>query len=315
MPSSRRTPPRKPAQIGTGYSFLYGYSINRRWLDKPVDPAIVVLRVDDDQGNLLGCLSVYGNHAVVMGSDNYAISGDWPGYAMRELEEKLGPDITCLFFQGGAGDINPLVEGVRQHLRSGETVRAIGEVSAYYGAADDPDQYNIGNRWGGTFEEVAELGKAYAEAVAYVADTIATEVPQRPLWSEQVIVEGAADPGEHPNRPPAPLSREIISTMDDQHIPAEIMLLGIGDLALVGEPGEVFAETAVNLRVRLRNMGYKSPMLVSYANGFILYLPEPSAFEEGGYEPNWAATLNISRQFQGRVWDAIEPVLRERVTA
>src|SRR3954470_223582 len=25
----------QPAQIGTGYSFLYGFSINRRWLDKP----------------------------------------------------------------------------------------------------------------------------------------------------------------------------------------------------------------------------------------------------------------------------------------
>lgn len=24
---------RQPARIGTGYSFLYGYSINRRWLE------------------------------------------------------------------------------------------------------------------------------------------------------------------------------------------------------------------------------------------------------------------------------------------
>ena len=306
---------RRPARVGTGYSFLYGYSINRRWLDKPVDPAIVVLRVEDDQGNLLGLLSVYGNHAVVMGSDNYEISGDWPGYAMREVEDRLGPEITCLFFQGGAGDVNPLVEGVRQHLRSGETVRAIGEVSAYYGNADDPNQYNIGNRGGGTFDEVAELGKAYAQAVAYVAETIVTKSPQHALWSEQVAVEAAADPGEHPHRPPAPLGLEKLSALDGEHIPVEIMMLGIGELTLVGEPGEVFAETAVNYRVRLRNMGYGAPMLVSYANGFFLYLPEPSAFEEGGYEPNWAATLNISRQLQGRVWDAIEPVLRQRVTS
>jgi hypothetical protein len=57
-------------------------------------------------------------------------------------------------------------------------------------------------------------------------------------------------------------------------------------------------------------MGYKTPALVSYANGCLLYLPEPSAFPEGGYEPNWALSLGISKQFQPRVRQAIEPVLQ-----
>jgi hypothetical protein len=299
----------QPAQIGTGYSFLYGYSINRRWLDKPVDPAILVLRVDDTQGNLLGLLSIYGCHAVVLGSDNLQISGDWPGYAMRELEQKLGPGITSMFFQGGAGDINPLVAGVRKRLSNGQPVRSIGEVSTYYGQ-DAPGTWQIGNRGGGTFEEVAELGTAYADAVAYVAQTITTMIPERPIWSEQVIVNGAAAPGEHPHRPKPPVLNEMMGSFDPQKLPTEIMLFGLGDMVLVGEPGEVFSETAVNLRVWLRNMGYKAPMLVSYANGWYFYLPEPTAFIEGGYEPNWAATLNVSKQYQVKVWDAIKPVLQ-----
>ena len=44
----------QPAQIGSGYGFLYGYSINRRWLDRPVDPAIAVVRIDDADGQPLG---------------------------------------------------------------------------------------------------------------------------------------------------------------------------------------------------------------------------------------------------------------------
>ncbi|HXF64437.1 MAG TPA: neutral/alkaline non-lysosomal ceramidase N-terminal domain-containing protein [Caldilineaceae bacterium] len=304
---------RRPARIGAGYSFLYGHSINRRWLDKPVDPGLMVVRVDDEQGKLLGLVSVFGCHAVVLGYDNLQISGDWPGYAMAKLEQELGPGITCLFFQGGAGDINPLVEGVRRRLRRGEPVRAIGKVSTYYGQPDRPNEWNIGDRGGGTFAEVAELGEAYAGEVAYVARTIPTGIPDLPFWSEQVVINAAAEPGEHPVRPPAPIAGDIIAAMDDQHIWTELMLLGLGEVVLVGQPGEVFSETAVNVRMRLRHMGYRAPMLVSYANGWFLYLPEASAFVEGGYEPNWAATLNISRRFQERAWAAIEPVLRRRL--
>ncbi len=304
---------RQPAQVGTGYSFLYGYSINRRWLDKPVDPAILVLRVNDEAGNLLGLLSIYGCHAVVLGYDNLEISGDWPGYAMCDLEQKLGPGVTCLFFQGGAGDINPLVEGVRQRLRNGQPVRAIGDVSSYYGELKGSKEWSIGDRGGGTFAEVAELGRAFANEVAYVTQTITTKIPDKPIWAEQITINAAAAPGEYTNRPPAPILTDIVSGFDDNNIPTELMLLEIGDMVLVGQPGEVFSETAVNVRMWLRNMGYQSPMLVSYANGWFLYLPEPSAFPEGGYEPNWAATLNISKQFQPLAWKAIEPVLRQRV--
>jgi hypothetical protein len=49
---------------------------------------------------------------------------------------------------------------------------------------------------------------------------------------------------------------------DFDNIPTELMLFQLGDLLLVGEPGEVFSEPAVNLRVALRNLGYKELMLV-----------------------------------------------------
>jgi hypothetical protein len=301
---------RQEARIGSAYGLLYGYSINRRWLDRPVDPGIALLRIDDLEGNPLGMVTIFGCHAVVLGSDNLQISGDWPGYAIAKLESTWGQGTTCLFFQGGAGDINPLVEGVRRRLRSGHTVMAIGQVAPYYGDVSDPQTWNIGNRGGGTFDEVAELGDAFVEEVSYLADHTATATPTGPIWSEQITVNAAADPGEHPVRPKTPLLTEKPNLPSEDDIPTEIMLWGIGDTVLVGQPGEVFSETAVNLRVRLRAMGYRVPALVSYANGWWAYLPEPGAFGEGGYEPGWAVTLGISKQFQPRVWAAIEPVLQ-----
>ncbi len=305
----------QPARIGSGYGFLYGYSINRRWLDRPVDPGIAVLRVDDADGNPLGLVTNFGCHAVVLGYDNYLISADWPGYACTKLEEALSAGTTCLFLQGGSGDVNPLVEGVRNRLRSGHTIVAIGDVSTYYGSADDPQRWNIGDRGGGTFAEVAELGEAFADEVLRVARRISTTVPSDSLWSEQLIVNAAMEPDEPGLELPA-LSRSLITeapTIEDPRmIPMEIMLLGIGGMMLVGEPGECFSQTAVNLKTRLRLMGYATPALVSYANGWFVYLPEPEAFDEGGYEPGWAKRLGISRHLQARVWQTVEPVLRQR---
>jgi len=304
---------RQPARIGTGYSFLYGYSINRRWLDRPVDPGIALLRVDDANGNLLGLWSNFACHAVVLGYDNYQVSGDWPGYAMSKLEAELGGNVTCLFSQGGAGDVNPLVSGVRQRLRSGHPVLAIGDVSAYYGARTDPQSWSIGDRGGGTFAEVAEVGEAFATEVLHTIKTIQTTDAITPCWAEQVIVNAAADSGEHPNRVKPPLMTDLADILDETQIPAEVQILKIGDLVLVGEPGEVFGETAWKLKEHLRALGYKTPALVSYANGWLAYLPEPGAFPEGGYEPHWAVSLNISKQFQPRVRAAIEPVVQSGI--
>jgi hypothetical protein len=305
---------KQPARIGSAFGFLYGHSINRRWLDQPVDPAVAVVRIDDLAGQPLGLITNFACHAVVMGSDNLQISGDWPAYANAQLEAALGPDATCLFFQGGAANVNPLVAGVRQRLQGDQTVKAIGDVSVYYGAADDPAAWSIGNREGGTFAEVAELGQAYAEAVLRVNQRLATAVPRGALWSQQLLINASAEADEA--RPPTPaghlaLRYEVPTNASDQ-IMAEIMLLGLGDLVWIGQPGEVFSQTSVRLRTKLRLLGYTTPMLVSYANDWLAYLPEPDDFDEGGYEPGWALRLGISRHFQARVWAAIMPVLQDQ---
>ncbi|MCS7221200.1 MAG: neutral/alkaline non-lysosomal ceramidase N-terminal domain-containing protein [Anaerolineae bacterium] len=304
----------QPARIGSGFGFLYGYSINRRWLDRPIDPGIAVLRVDDAAGRPLGLVTNFGCHAVVLGYDNYLISADWPGYACAKLEQALGTGAICLFFQGGAGDVNPLVEGVRKHLRSGHTVIA-GDLSAYYGSLDDPQRWNIYDRGGGTFEEAAELGEAFADEVLRVATRISTMTLADSIWSEQVTINAAADPDEPRPEPPAwsrALITEAPTIANPSDIPAEVMVFSLDGMVLIGEPGEPFSQTAVNFKVRSRALGYTTPVLAGYANGWLVYLPEPEAFDEGGYEPGWAVRLGISRHFQMRVWEAIEPILRQR---
>jgi hypothetical protein len=72
----------------------------------PLDPTVNVLQVTDAEGKLRVVLVNFACHASVLGPDNYLYSADYPG-AMKRYVESQKPGATCLFVQGGAGDINP----------------------------------------------------------------------------------------------------------------------------------------------------------------------------------------------------------------
>lgn len=304
----------QPARLGFGFGQLLGYNINRRWLNRPTDPSVGVLRVDKADGSPLAVLGNYACHAVVMGYDNNLISGDWPGYASRQLEHELrlrgAPDAVALFSQGGAGDVNPLTETVRQRLAAAHPVGTIGDLTSFYGPFDAglPDSWNIEDRAGGTFFECETLARAYSAEVLRVYGAI-QPTAQVPVWLERVIVNGAVGPDEPPAEGLPEAYYAILPELTAGNIPMEIMLVGIGPALLVTQPGEVFSETAVALRKRGQQMGYAFPWLVSYANGAYAYLPPENAFNEGGYEVRWARRYGLSRHLQDRIAAAITPAL------
>lgn len=300
---------RQPARLGSGFGQLFGYNINRRWLNRPADPSVGVVRIDRADGKPLALLGNYACHAVVMGYDNLLITGDWPGYASRLLEAELGA--VALFSQGGAGDVNPLTETVRQRLAAGHPVAAIGDVSFYYGY--DPqaaDAWNIGDRGGGTFLECETLARAYCAEVMRVWRGIAPEA-EAAIWLEQVTVEAAVGADEPPVAGLPPTLSSILGEEVGASIPLDIRLVGIGSAVLLGQPGEIFSETTVEFRQRAQAMRHAHPMLISYANGSYAYMPPASAFPEGGYEVSWPLGLGISRYTQDRIAAAIEPLLKQ----
>jgi hypothetical protein len=75
----------------------------------PTDPEVGVVRLEDDQGRVVAVLFHYACHAVVLGSGNRRLTADFPGYAMRCIEDQV-PGCTALFLQGAAGDLDPLID-------------------------------------------------------------------------------------------------------------------------------------------------------------------------------------------------------------
>lgn len=306
---------RQPALLGCGFGMLYGYSINRRWMNRPVDPAVGVIRVDRADGSPLAVLGNFANHAVVMGYDNLYITGDWPGFASRLLEDRLGGEAVALFAQGGAGNVNPLTETVRQKLAAGYPVTSIGWVSNYYGWSDDAkDAWNIEDRGGGQFIECQTIAEAYSAEVMRVWRRIVIE-ESVPLWNERVLIDASLSKDEPPALGVTPSATSVINSVAGGKITLDVRLVGIGAAVLVGQPGEVFSETSLAFRVVAQNMKYGFPLLVSYANGTYAYMPPEDAFPEGGYEVKWALGLGISKYTQNRIADAIAPLLEKHAPA
>jgi neutral ceramidase len=296
---------RVAARIGAGRGRLDGYTVNRRFIDQPTDPGMAVLRAEDLQGKVLGLVVNWNCHAVVLGYDNLLISADFPGVASTELEERLGQGAVALYVNGGTGNVNPCTSGVRAKLTGEYTIDTMADDIFYYGTADSQPRYHIGDRGGGTFEEVEELGQAVAEEAWKVVRTTEVDQPSRMPWVGSARVKVRRD-----DAPPlAGHARAVVGSESANTV--ETMALGVGEMALIGEPGEVFAETFVDFKRRLWQDGFQVPMAAGYANGMFAYLPPAHAFPQGGYEVNWARSVGLCEDMQERMWEAMKSIVRD----
>jgi hypothetical protein len=186
-----------------------------------------------------------------------------------------------------------------------------------YGTYDENDQnsWNIGDRGGGTFTEAETIAIAYNLEVMRVWRSIKTTTTA-PLWTKAVLVNTAPAADEEPIPDTEPLRamrerfKRILADLIENELKLEVMLVGIGDALLLGQPGEVFSENAVSFRKACQQMGIAYPLLVSYANGWFSYLTPANAYPEGGYEVSVAQSAGLSRHIQERIWDAILPHLK-----
>ncbi|MDP2899332.1 MAG: hypothetical protein Q8Q12_22575 [bacterium] len=87
----------------------------------PIDPEVVVLRIENTTGEMVSSLVNFACHPVsIYPSLPYSISADFPAYATRVVEKSEGG--TCLFALGTAGDIVPIQRGAVPRQRIGKAL-------------------------------------------------------------------------------------------------------------------------------------------------------------------------------------------------
>lgn len=239
----------------------------------PIDPRIGVLFAG---GELLRPDAVLANaalHPAVLAGDNWWFNADWPGYYAAAVRQVFGPDTVGLFLQGAEGNIN--------HIDYADPLQGRG------------------------FKEAQRIGQAVGLAVAAarrearpVAGPLAwssrvVSLPPRRIGAAQLaaarrVVEHSRQSGRPPGGQvdgiPEVLfaADQIVLAERTEPYSAEIQVFRIGDVAVVGLPGEFFVEYGLELQ---RLSPARLTLVAGLANGSLGYVPTPAAFEEGGYEP------------------------------
>jgi len=259
----------EPARVGLVEGSLAAPIVNRRDPSRPVDPAVTVLAIDKPNQDPIAAVFIYACHPVLIGAMNRKVSGDFPGYASRTVEDVLGEGFVGLFLNGAAGNINPFAYPYSE--RQNMTV-----LSREYNLAGKPVTFR-------SHRDARRLGIALAgevlKAVEVAEPSAQAEVN---AWRETVPIElkeGRAleEYFEHLCVEPASQKRWR------QPARTEVMAVKLGDLVVLAMPGEPFVEIGLDLqntkpasRTRVRAIGY--------ANDYPGYVLRPEDYKENRYE-------------------------------
>jgi len=86
-------------------------------------------------------------------------------------------------------------------------------------------------------------------------------------------------------KPPSPNSN---ADKTPEHVTSEIQVLRLGDIYIVGLPGEVLVEVGLAIKKRA---GLEYLFIATLSNDAIGYVCHGAAYDEGGYEPDTATNL------------------------
>ncbi|MFO0826024.1 MAG: neutral/alkaline non-lysosomal ceramidase N-terminal domain-containing protein, partial [Gemmataceae bacterium] len=133
-------------------------------LKGPVDHDVPVLAAHDAKGKLKGIVFGYACHATVMGYQKW--SGDYPGFAMIELE-KAHPGAVAMFWTGCGADQNPLPR------RTVELAKDYGkQLATAVDAVLAKPMNSVAAEWAGTYAELSLPLAEIPSREAFVKDSM-----------------------------------------------------------------------------------------------------------------------------------------------
>lgn len=307
----------EPATIGASSTRVTGLSVNRRertddgrtilgWNPQgPLDDTLGVIRVDRLDGSPLAIVVSFGCHPVVVGPEDDAVGPDFPG-ALRRHVESVYPGATCLFIQGAGGNVLPLEAffdeaGPEQAFGRRLAVEALHVAEGIETASAEIEKLEFGS-----VTPISRYRRRRDQPEPPVVNAVVQDVvlPLKPIPSESELVAMLAsyrdelDRAVASNAPPEQINPlhyhvnwaedalvQLRSEGPYHEVVAEVHAFRIGDIGIVGVPGEVFSEIALAVR---EDSPFPATIFAGYTNGLVSYLPSAAEYEFGGYEVDYA---------------------------
>lgn len=284
---------RVEARIGFGRGYEGSVAFNRRFYMKdgslktnpgilnpnidrpegPIDPEILVMRIDDADGKPIGIVSNYALHTDTVKGTEY--SGDFPAYISRTIKNTYGEQVVSLFLQGACGNIN--------HI----------DVSGGHNDIPIPHPQRIGEILGLEISKTRNKIKAHTKDVDLATSHRMVTVSERQLndseleWAQETL-DSLSSLSEAQMTSTQVLERDRALNRlraSKEPIPThtyEIQIAVIGELAIAALPAEIFVEFGMEIK---KKSPYRYTMINELSNGSGNgYVCTKEAHERGGYE-------------------------------
>lgn len=239
----------------------------------PVDPEVGVMVLRRPDCGTIGALGNYALHYVGIPDDFTALSADYFGYFSTMLQRLRAESFIAALSNGASGDINNfnVMGGVaprNDHYQHCERAGALVAANALW-AWNEAE-----------FGDEPQLGAALREITLEARAPATEEDIARAREIEERLEAGLpVRMGERSFQRRVRRFQEEPPTDRDTLVQA----LRIGDLAVVGVPGEFFVELGLEIK---RRSPFAQTMVIELANDSLGYIPTLRAFEEGAYEAN-----------------------------
>ncbi|MGQ9576884.1 MAG: neutral/alkaline non-lysosomal ceramidase N-terminal domain-containing protein [Thermoguttaceae bacterium] len=255
-----------PVLVGTRSTRLEGWNRNRRRGNTATDPELTVTRIDRENGDPLAVLVNWTAHPTFMGPEDMMFSGDFPGHMQRTAEALIGGGVSVMYYNGAQGDQSPVAR---------------------------PDS-------GGNWEKAERYGRELGIQVWRQWQKITPQPGAILAFATETITLPARSP--HPDFMKTGgteygLSEKLAGQMLALLFPSTThsTSLRLGDLLIVGIPGEMTAELGMSVKSRVRGAtGLAHVAIGGLADEWLSYILSPDEYHKGGYEASmsfYGATL------------------------
>ena len=260
--------------------------VNSPEIDHPIgeiDKRVNVIRIDREGENSIVLVN-YGVHADTVNGE--LISADWPGWMRRTLENALD-GAKCMFITGAQGDVgstnvypkggdmNDTQISFDNEMKSPGMARFVGRAMAgtvlqVYDKVKYIDIEDI-EVFHKTIQVPANVPTAEELSQARIYNRLHeegrdSEIPYEAMELTTVVAESA---------------RMCNLANGPEFFELELTGVRLGDIAMVGIPGEPFTEISMEIKA---TDGWELVMVCEFINGHNGYFPTKAAYDEGGYE-------------------------------
>lgn len=288
----------KPATFASKWIDVDGVSQNRRDPRYAIKEGLDLLVAIDAKSEVIVSMIFYACHPTIMEFDNLEYSADFPGAAIKLVEQNLGGH--AIYLQGACGDINPTwsAHNWENVELNGKIIGSAALSAAYRALTLGVNRFAVNLSWAMDTPQLPIIGSVVPDSEIVVASEFITLIRQRPEDVEEDREEIAELEAKlklanldtrkrlQPRLTFLKAKRYGWTNPSPRYSPGsdnlEIQAIQLSDeLVILGLPGEYLIDVATVIENR---SPFKKTLIVCYANGYFDYFPLAQDFKEHGYE-------------------------------